>query len=878
MSPSGDVLTQTIYIEDTVDTLSIPKIAPTNDGGFVAAAALFDGTTGSPVVINQIRIFDASGQQTGSFTTDVNLSSVGDQIAQLADGNIAIVDQSNPRLVLTILDTSGNEIVSDIQVLDQAAGSLNFISGAWLEPLTEGGFLVTARIQQSGAADGVYLQRFGADGQRIGDQLQFDSGRPDSGAVYSPEVHTSPSGQITVFWTEGYSGIGSQTGLSFFQNFVVAAAGAEDTPIALPASVQLADTDGSEEIVAVELTGLPAGFTASDGTNTSTSDGLAPIDVQGWQLANLVISPAANFTGPVSVSITAVSEEASNGDQASASAVGDVNFAPVNNEPAATGNTITIQEDESYTITLADIGYSDPDNDPLAFIQVLSGSLTPFTVNGTSVTSGQQVTLAEIESGAFEFALAPDQTGFGIELNFQASDGLTSSAPAEIEFTVTGVNDLPVANPVAAIATEDDTQVSFFLDGSDIDGFVSQTAAGLQGLPAYLTFNSVVAGEVILDFDNTTFQSLAADEDQAVQFTYSVFDLEGAESQPATVDLTVMGVNDAPVAADDTAGTTEDTAVTIFAADILANDTDTDGDTLFLTAVNAASGGTAALDGNGDVTFAPDVDFNGTATFEYTVDDGNGGADTAEVEIDVSAIADPPALTISATVLQTPPADPTPELLGNELPVNSTTTGKQAQPVVAGLSNGNFVAVWASNNQDGSSWGLYSQIFTAAGVPIGSETQVNVQTFGGQVFSSVTPLVDGGYIIAWEGAEILGRIFDNFGNPAGGEFRINNYVTFAQNTPSASQLSNGNIVFAWESILQDGDGESAIVRIFDSAGSPVTGDIVANTNTFGNQRSPSCHFFVEWKLRSCMERRSIRWRRIRHIRANIRSYWSERWT
>ena len=64
-------------------------------------------------------------------------------------------------------------------------------------------------------------------------------------------------------------------------------------------------------------------------------------------------------------------------------------------------------------------------------------------------------------------------------------------------------------------------------------------------------------------------------------FTYTVADAGGLTSNIATVTITVTSIdNDAPVAVNDTYTTTEDTALTIPAPGVLANDTDPDGDPL----------------------------------------------------------------------------------------------------------------------------------------------------------------------------------------------------------------------------------------------------------------------------------------------------------
>ena len=72
--------------------------------------------------------------------------------------------------------------------------------------------------------------------------------------------------------------------------------------------------------------------------------------------------------------------------------------------------------------------------------------------------------------------------------------------------------------------------------------------------------------------------------------------------------------------------TTEDTAVTYTAAQLIGNDTDVDGDTLTIASVTSGTGGTAVLNANGTVTFTPAANFNGAASFTYTVSDGTATA------------------------------------------------------------------------------------------------------------------------------------------------------------------------------------------------------------------------------------------------------------
>ncbi|MDD5405767.1 MAG: Ig-like domain-containing protein [Sulfurovaceae bacterium] len=130
-----------------------------------------------------------------------------------------------------------------------------------------------------------------------------------------------------------------------------------------------------------------------------------------------------------------------------------------------------------------------------------------------------------------------------------------------------------------------------------------------------------------------------------------VADNSGAvESQLVTI------TNNYPVAVNDSNSTNEDTTLTVLdgaAGDLLNNDTDVDGDPLTITqfvvgGVTYLAGATAHLtegdltiNTNGSYTFVPAPNFNGTVpTATYTVSDGNGGTDTAQLVITVTPVDD----------------------------------------------------------------------------------------------------------------------------------------------------------------------------------------------------------------------------------------------
>ena len=102
------------------------------------------------------------------------------------------------------------------------------------------------------------------------------------------------------------------------------------------------------------------------------------------------------------------------------------------------------------------------------------------------------------------------------------------------------------------------------------------------------------------------------------------------------------GGNSSPIAEDDLVTTQEDTAINI---DVLGNDSDPDGDPLSLTIDTASNNGTATINDNGTpnnwsddfISYTPDSGFIGTDLIVYQIDDGNGGSDTAVVELTVES-------------------------------------------------------------------------------------------------------------------------------------------------------------------------------------------------------------------------------------------------
>ncbi len=126
-------------------------------------------------------------------------------------------------------------------------------------------------------------------------------------------------------------------------------------------------------------------------------------------------------------------------------------------------------------------------------------------------------------------------------------------------------------------------------------------------------------------------------EPNRYELTLSAQDPHGGAAE-ALVVVSVVNVNEPPALEDDEAATDEDQAVTV---DVLANDTDPDGDRLWVESVSPAAHGTATVTGGG-VLYTPEPNYHGVDRFTYAVSDGNGGTAEAAVEVTVAPVNDAP--------------------------------------------------------------------------------------------------------------------------------------------------------------------------------------------------------------------------------------------
>ncbi len=199
---------------------------------------------------------------------------------------------------------------------------------------------------------------------------------------------------------------------------------------------------------------------------------------------------------------------------------------------------------------------------------------------------------------------------------------------------------------------------------------------------------------------------------------------------------------------------------------------------------------------------------------------------------------------------------------GGEFQVNTYTTDDQVLSAVAMHSSGSFVVVWASDTQDGSSYGIFGRRFDSMGNALSAEFQISLRTTLSQNQPAVAMDGMGNFVVVWEsngqdGSNfgIFGRRFDSAGSALGGEFPVNTHTPDRQGYPSVASAPGGDFVVVWDSLDQDDYGYGIFGQRFNSAGGRVGAEFQVSVASTRDQYSADVamdtagNFVVAWTTR-----------------------------
>ncbi|WP_431584146.1 Ig-like domain-containing protein, partial [Sphingomonas sp.] len=401
-------------------------------------------------------------------------------------------------------------------------------------------------------------------------------------------------------------------------------------------------------------------------------------------------------------------------------------------------------------------------------------------VNGTVTTLSFSIrtnpgTVAGIGDG-FEIGAAIDRSPDAVNDSFSRNEDVGSFTGNVLSNNGNGADSDARADTLTVSAAQNSS------GGTIVIGTATTLPSG-----AILTLN---ANGTFTYANNGIDNHLGAGETRVETFTYTIRDANGG-TDTATATITINGVNDVPVAVNDTASTSEDTPVTVT---VLTNDTDVDGDSLSVTTATAANG-TVVINANGTLTYTPNANYNGSDTITYTISDGHGGTATATVAVAISAVDDPPVNSIPGN--QAVAEDGTlvfSTANGNAISISDAEGG--VQTITLNVTNGTL-----------SLSGIAGLTFTQ-----GDGTADNLMTFSGSVAAINQALQGLTYVpkADYNGpAQITMRTITNPTAASGftnGGFELPNY-------PDTNTLhfTNESLVPGWDTDATDG-----IIEVWDS--------------------------------------------------------------
>lgn len=401
--------------------------------------------------------------------------------------------------------------------------------------------------------------------------------------VYTPTSSYAGADSFTYTVSDGNGGTSTATvTLDVSNQAPTAVHDAATVPIGGSVVVDVAanDTDPNGDPLTVSITAAP-----SNGTVVVHPD------------QTVTYTPAAGFEGSDGFTYR-ISDGHGGTDTAT------VTVTVANDPPTPTADSAVATGNAGSAVTIDVLANdTDPNGDPLTISSV--GAAAHGT---TAIVAGKIVyTPSALYTG-------PDSFGYVV------SDGRGGLGGATVTVDVHNRNPVAVADSGSVLANHQTT----------LDVLANDSEPDNEALAVFTVATpSTHGGTVSITTSNQVRYTPAAGYIGTDSFSYVVADPRGGT---ATAAVTVTVFNAPPVAGADSVTLSTGSALPV-TVDVLANDTDANGDTLTIVSVSAAAHGTVAIIG-GQLQYTPTgVGFVGTDTFDYTVGDGHGGLDTATVTV-----------------------------------------------------------------------------------------------------------------------------------------------------------------------------------------------------------------------------------------------------
>jgi Ca2+-binding RTX toxin-like protein len=551
------------------------------------AVAFTDGADVRAVVM------DAAGQVTAAIDVSMGSGQGDPAITALPDGGFAVAwtgeDQNTGNSVIDarLFDADGAPRTAVLTLAAEAFASA-FVPAIGALP---DGRLAVAWIGSNGVDSSydIFTAVFAADGTPTngGAVAVTRTGLPPSGpqvaiSEVQPTLTVSSDGTYSVGWLQSRAtgGTNPDVFVRTYDPGLGAVDGVSGFDLTLPTTIATGDTDGSEVISRVVISGLPAGFSLDHGAREGgdpqgdwvieRSTDAAFIDGLADGSERLVIHTVDGVSGDLQIQVWATCAETGDPSQTADSGTVVIPLRLVHDDPpmASAGATTGYTEQAGPVAIDSGLTLGDPDSPTLAGATVaITASLTAGDVlafasqagitGAYDAATGVLTLQGEASVADYQAALRgvtfasdsddPTSNGAARTISWQVDDGYKSSALVTSTVQVTAVNDAPVVSGQLSLTGSEDAPalvLDLLSNATDpeggalaVDGLSwSSDAAWLQTLPY-----SVAGG--VLTLDTQPFNRLSAGESVTITLSYRVADPEDGEAETQAI-IVVEGRNE----------------------------------------------------------------------------------------------------------------------------------------------------------------------------------------------------------------------------------------------------------------------------------------------------------------------------------------------
>jgi VCBS repeat-containing protein len=665
----------------------------------------------SGAVIGTVIVTDPNPDDSFTFELDDDrFEIVEDQLKLKEDVQLNFEQEASIQLNITAFDEAGASLTQlfVIEVLDRNDPPTDiFLDASPVEENNPGAIIGLVTVEDEddpntsfGTHEFLVMEEDGTQSSRlyVDDNLQL---RLVDGEFFNFEVE--PEVVIRILATDNPDEVDGEPRLSVERTFTITVLDVNDPPVAFdknfttPENVNLEgnvlvgseddpdDFDEDGDPLSVVMIN-DAAFTAGEGITLSSGATLV-VQSNGDFIYDASTSDAFQALPPGDQALDSFSYTITDGQDEFATATVSITVVGVNNPPVAFDKNFTTPEDVPLSENLLvgsddDPEDFDPEGEPLTVTHINGEDFDP----GEALILDSGATLFVQSNGDFIYdastsdtfqALPPGDQAFD-SFSYTITDG-ANSVMATVSITVVGVNNPPVAFDKNFTTPEDVPLSENLLVGSDDDpeDFDPEgaplTVTHINGstfdpgdeilLDSGATLFVQSNGDFVYDASTSdTFQALPPGDQALDSFSYTITD--GANSVMATVSITVVGVNNPPVAFDKNFNTPEDVPLSenlLVGSDDDPEDFDPEGDPLTVTQINGDtlepgegipldSGATLVVQSNGDFIYDASTSDTFRAllpgeqaldSFSYTISDGMNSV-TATVNITVVGVNNPP--------------------------------------------------------------------------------------------------------------------------------------------------------------------------------------------------------------------------------------------